>query len=78
MRIVSLTAALLSVVSMLALAACKKTGDNEYEVQKPVIGTVPETVTTPRVEMDSAKVVVPKVEVKKDTVTIKKPVIKNP
>lgn len=75
MRSMSLAAVVALVVS---LAACKKTGNGEYEVQKPVVGTVTETVTTPRVEMESTQVVVPKVEVKKDTVTIKKPVIKNP
>lgn len=63
--------------SMLALAtvACKKTGEGEYEVQKPVVGTVTDTVHTPVVEthIDSTTVAVPKVEVHKDSATIKVP-----
>jgi hypothetical protein len=63
---------------IVAVAGCKKTGDGEYEVQKPVVGTVPETVHTPTVGMDSTEVVVPKVKVEKDTVTVKTPTVKNP
>ena len=71
-----------TLVALTSLAACKKTGEGEYEVQKPVIGTQTDTVHTPSVEVgtDTTKVVTPKVEVKKDTtkivtpkVTVKKP-----
>ena len=66
--------------AVLALAAtgCKKTGDGTYEVQKPVIGTVTDTVHTPTVEtgVESKTVAVPKVEVKTDSATIKVPTIK--
>ncbi|MEO7216652.1 MAG: hypothetical protein ABI026_00485 [Gemmatimonadaceae bacterium] len=65
--------------AVLALAAtgCKKTGDGTYEVQKPVVGTVTDTVHTPTVEtgVESKTVAVPKVEVKKDSATIKVPTI---
>jgi len=59
------------------LTACKKTGEGEYEVQKPVVGTQTDTVHTPVVEtgVDSTKVTVPKVEVKKDTATVKVPTV---
>lgn len=66
----------------LVLTACKKTGEGTYEVQKPVVGTVTDTVHTPVIKtgVDTATVAVPKVEVKQDsahikipTVTIKKP-----
>lgn len=59
------------------LTACKKTGEGEYEVQKPVVGTQTDTVHTPVVEtgVDTAKVTVPKVEVKKDTATVKVPTV---
>lgn len=66
--------AMAAVLAMTA-TACKKTGEGEYEVQKPVVGTVTDTVHTPVVEthMDSTKVAVPKVEVTKDSATIKVP-----
>jgi len=65
-------------VIALAATGCKKTGEGEYEVQKPVVGTVTDTVHTPVVEtgVDSTKVAVPKVEVKKDSATIKVPTVK--
>jgi len=71
-----------TLVALTSLAACKKTGEGEYEVQKPVIGTQTDTVHTPSVQVgtDTTNVVTPKVEVKKDTtkivtpkVTVKKP-----
>jgi len=52
-------------VALLALStvACKKTGEGEYEVQKPVVGTETDTVRTPTIEMakDTINVVTPKV-----------------
>ena len=71
-----------TLVALTSLAACKKTGEGEYEVQKPVIGTQTDTVHTPSVEVgtDTHTVTTPKVEVKKDSakivtpkVTVKKP-----
>lgn len=70
---------LIAAAAVLTLAtACKKTGEGTYEVQKPVVGTVTDTVHTPVVEtgVDTAKVAVPKVEVKKDTATVKVPTVK--
>ncbi len=71
---------LLCVAAVLAVSAtaCKKTGKGEYEVEKPVVGTVTDTVHTPVVETESAKVAVPKVEVQKDSATVKYPTIKKP
>lgn len=69
-------------VLTLTATACKKTGEGTYEVQKPVVGTVTDTVHTPVVKtgVDTTTVAVPKLEVKRDsakikvpTVTIKKP-----
>lgn len=61
----------------ISMTACKKTGEGSYEVQKPVVGTVTDTVHTPVVEtgVDSTQIVTPKVEVKKDTQTVKVPTI---
>jgi hypothetical protein len=71
----AVVAAVLAVVSV---SACKKTGDGEYQVEKPVIGTQTDTIHTPSVEVgtDTASVAVPKVQVKKDTASIKVPTVK--
>ena len=61
-----------ALAAVASLAACKKTGEGEYEVQKPVVGVQTDTIHTPSVEVgtDTHKVVTPKVEVKKDSATI--------
>ena len=57
------------------LGACKKTGEGEYEVQRPTIGTTTDTVHTPSVEVgtDTHTVTTPKVEVKKDSTRVVTP-----
>jgi ABC-type oligopeptide transport system substrate-binding subunit len=67
-----------ALVAAVSLAACKKTADGGYEVQKPVIGTETDTVHPPTVEVgtDTHTVVTPKVEVKKDTTKIVTPSVK--
>ncbi len=75
MRKFAAVAAILAVVS---ISACKKTGEGEYQVERPVVGTQTDTIHTPSVEVgtDTAQVTVPKVEVKKDTATMKVPTVK--
>lgn len=65
-------------VLAVAATACKKTGEGQYEVQKPVVGTVTDTVNTPVIETgtDTAKVAVPNVDVRKDTATVKVPTVR--
>ena len=60
----------------LPLGACKKTGDNQYQVQTPTIGTDTHTVTTPSVEMGTKKDTIntPVVGTQKDTIIVNKPV----
>lgn len=77
MRKITLAA---TVVALSTLAACKKTGEGEYTVEKPVVGTVTDTVHTPTVQTgtktDSVTVPVVKMEkkaVKVPTVEVKKP-----
>lgn len=55
--------------------ACQKTGENEFEVERPVIGTQTDTVRTPDIDvrMDSATVSVPNVDVRRDSATIAVP-----
>ena len=72
MRKLALAVALLT----LSAAACKKTGEGEYEVQKPVVGTQTDTVKTPSVEVgkETTSVVTPKVV--KDTTQVVTPTVK--
>lgn len=61
-----------------SVVACKKTDSGDLEVEKPVVGTVTDTLNIPSVEVgtDTTNVTVPKVEVSKDTVGVKTPSIK--
>jgi hypothetical protein len=54
-----------AIAALTTLSACKKTGEGQYEVQKPVIGTETDTVNTPSVETGTVK----------DTVTITRPTV---
>lgn len=54
-----------ALAALTTLSACKKTGDGQYEVQKPVVGTETDTVNTPSVETGTVK----------DTVTITRPTV---
>jgi hypothetical protein len=62
----------------LAATACKKTGDGTYVIQKPVLGTVTDTIHTPIVQtgVDTSRVAVPKLQVRHDSETIKIPTLK--
>jgi hypothetical protein len=73
MRKMLLGAALLA----LPIAACKKTGDNQYQVQTPTIGTDTHTVRTPEVDVGSKvdTITTPVVGTKKDTIIVDKPVV---
>lgn len=72
MRKLAIVAAAMAIVS---ISACKKTGEGDYEVEKPVIGTQTDTIHTPTIDVgtNTTTVVVPKVV--KDTATIKTPKI---
>jgi hypothetical protein len=68
---------LLAATLVLSVAACKKTGDNEYQVQTPTIGTDTHTVKTPDVDVGSKidTINTPVVGTKKDTIIVDKPVV---
>ncbi len=59
-------AAVAAVLAVVAISACKKTGEGEYQVEKPVVGTVTDTINTPSVDVgkDTVAVTVPTVDVK--------------
>jgi hypothetical protein len=63
------TALTLVFAALTAVAACQKTGENEFEVQTPDVDVKTDTtkIKTPDVDIvkDTATVVVPKVQVKK-------------
>ena len=70
----------LAFAAVWTLSGCKKTGEGQYEVQKPVVGTETDTVNTPSVETGTVKdtITVPKVETEKKEVTLPKVEVKKP
>jgi hypothetical protein len=77
-RLVHKLAVVAAVMAVVSISACKKTGEGEYQVEKPVVGTQTDTIHTPTVDVgtDTANVTVPKVDVRKDTAAIKVPTVK--
>lgn len=63
-----------TLAALTTLSACKKTGEGQYEVQKPVIGTETDTVHTPTIETGTVKdtITVPTVGTEKKEVTLPK------
>lgn len=70
----------LALVGVWTLSGCKKTGEGQYEVEKPVIGTETDTVNTPSVETGTVKdtITVPTVGTEKKEVTVPKVEVKKP
>ena len=77
MRKVTLAA---GIAALFVTGACKKTGEGEYEVQKPTVGVTTDTVETPSVETGTVKdtITVPKVTTEKKEVTVPKVDVKKP
>ena len=69
-----------AIAALIMTGACKKTGEGEYEVQKPTVGVTKDTVETPSVETGTAKdtLEVPKVTTEKKEVTVPKVDVKKP
>jgi hypothetical protein len=72
-------AAFAAVMAIVSISAFKKTGEGEYQVEKPVVGTQTDTIHTPTVDVgtQTTTVAVPKVvmdstKIKTPTVTVKK------
>lgn len=68
------------IAALVITGACKKTGEGEYEVQKPTIGTTTDTVETPSVETGTVKdtLTVPTVGTEKKEVDVPKVKVKTP
>lgn len=61
MRAIVMGAALAVVV----LTGCQKTGENEYQVERPTFGTTTDTVRTPDVDVGTTK----------DTLVVERPTV---
>ena len=61
-----------------SITACKKTESGDLQVEKPVVGTVTDTLNVPSVNVttDSTKVEVPKVVTDSATIKVPKVTIK--
>ena len=73
MRKAAVVAAVLAVVS---ISACKKTGEGEYQVEKPVVGTQTDTIHTPTIQVGTETTTVAVPKVKMDSAKIKTPTVK--
>jgi hypothetical protein len=69
-----------AIAALWTLSACKKTGEGQYEIEKPVIGTEKDTINTPTVETGTVKdtVTVPTVGTEKKEVTVPKVEVNRP
>jgi hypothetical protein len=67
----------LAVAAFWTLSACEKTGEGQYEVQKPVVGTETDTINTPTVETGTVTdtINVPDVDVKTEPKEVKRPTV---
>ena len=72
MRSITWAAAIAAIV---ATSACEKTGEGEYQVEKPVVGTETDTVETPSIETGTATdtISVPDVDVETEKKEVKLP-----
>ena len=59
------TTLLAATIAAAALMGCRKTGENEYEVDKPVVTTEKDTIRTPDVDVGTTE----------DTIVVKRPTV---
>jgi hypothetical protein len=59
------TTLLAATLAAAALMGCRKTGENEYEVDRPVVTTEKDTVRTPDVDIGTTE----------DTIVVKRPTV---
>jgi hypothetical protein len=64
-----------AIAALVATSACQKTGEGEYQVEKPVVGTETDTIETPSVETGTATdtISVPDVDVNTEKKEVKLP-----
>ena len=61
-----------AIAAVLTLGACKDAGENKIEVERPTVGTTKDTINTPDIDLPDS-VVVPTVDVGRDTVPVRRP-----
>ena len=77
-----ITLAVAFAAAAVSMGACKKTGENEYQVKTPDVdinvSSDSSTIRTPDIDLvaDTATVTVPKVDVRRDSVKVVVPKIK--
>ena len=64
-----------AIAALVATSACKKAGEGEYQVEKPVIGTETDTVRTPSIETGTVTdtINVPEVDVQTEKKEVRLP-----
>jgi hypothetical protein len=62
------------IITLAILPGCRKTGEGEYEIRRPVIGTKTDTIHGPTVETGTVKdtITLPKVTTEKKEVNLPK------
>jgi hypothetical protein len=63
-------------MAVVSISACKKTGEGEYQVEKPVVGTQTDTIHTPTIQLGTETTTVAVPKVKMDSAKIKTPTLK--
>jgi len=63
-------------MAVVSISACKKTGEGEYQVEKPVVGTQTDTIHTPSIDVGTQTTTVAVPKVKMDSATIKTPTVR--
>lgn len=68
------------IAALVITVGCEKTGEGEYEVQKPTVGTTTDTIETPSVETGTSKdtLTVPTVGTEKKEVNVPDVDVKTP
>ena len=75
-RLVRKLAAVAAVMAVVSISACKKTGEGEYQVEKPVVGTQTDTIHTPTIDVGTQTTTVAVPKVKMDSAKIKTPTVR--
>jgi hypothetical protein len=75
-RLVRKLAVVAAVLAVVSISACKKTGEGEYQVEKPVLGTQTDTIHTPTIQVGTETTTVAVPKVKMDSAKIKTPIVK--
>jgi hypothetical protein len=68
------------IATLATLAGCTKTGDGEYEIRRPVVGTKTDTVKGPTIETGTVKdtISLPKVTTEKKEVNVPRVKVRRP